>query len=176
MALRRFPFKPEGEPASIQAVEPPEGKHPDSYRRERADLRTRSDPARRGIALTWLFHLIGDIHRPLHAAQLFSREYPKGDRGGIEMCVRVSLNAAPIELHRLWDAVITSSGNINRLRNTASDLLRQFSGSVFRELDHPDPEAWAKENYGIATKIAYENKACAARQRGQRAIVGRLTQ
>jgi hypothetical protein len=107
--------------------------------------------------LAWLFHLIGDIHQPLHAIQLFSREYPKGDRGGIEMCVRASLNGAPIELHRLWDGVITSSGNINGLNNIASDLLRRFSGSAFRELDHPEPQAWAKESYDIAVKIAYEN-------------------
>jgi hypothetical protein len=53
--------------------------------------------------------------------------------------------------------VITSSGNINGLNNIASDLLRRFSGSAFRELDHPEPQAWAKESYDIAVKIAYEN-------------------
>jgi hypothetical protein len=57
----------------------------------------------------------------------------------------------------LWDGVITSSGNIKRIRNIASDLLRRFSTSSFRELDHPEPEAWAKESYEIAVKIAYEN-------------------
>jgi hypothetical protein len=53
--------------------------------------------------------------------------------------------------------VITSSGNINRIRNIASDLLRRFSASNFRELDHPDPELRAKESYEIAVKVAYEN-------------------
>ena len=38
------------------------------------------------------------------------------DRGGIEMCVRPSLNARPIELHRLWDELITSSGNARRVK------------------------------------------------------------
>src|SRR5215813_7747190 len=89
--------------------------------------------------------------------QLFSREHPNGDRGGNEMCVRASLNGAPIALHRLWDGVITSSGNINRIRNIASELLRRFSSSSFRELDHSEAEAWAKESYEIAVKIAYEN-------------------
>jgi hypothetical protein len=88
--------------------------------------------------------------------QLFTREYPNGDRGGIEMCVRASLNGAPIQLHRLWDGVITSSGNIKRIKNVASELLRRFSGSSFRELDHPEPQAWAKESYEIAVKIAYK--------------------
>jgi hypothetical protein len=82
-------------------------------------VRTANDPAKRGVALAWLFHPMGDIHQPLHAIQLFSREYPNGDRGGIEMCVRASLNAAPVQLHRLWDGVITSSGKISRIRNIA---------------------------------------------------------
>ena len=73
------------------------------------------------------------------------------------MCVRASLNGAPIELHRLWDGVITSSGHVSRIKNIAFDLLQRFSGSMFRELDHPEPQAWAKESYEIAVKIAYEN-------------------
>jgi hypothetical protein len=77
------------------------------------------------------------------------------------------LNGAPIELHRLWDGIITSSENINRIRNIASDLLRRFSSSTFRELDHPEPEAWAKESYEIAVKIAYENGSLRGRPKGQ---------
>jgi S1/P1 nuclease len=142
-----FPFKPEGEPASIQAIEPPQENILTAIAENERILQTGIDPSRRGVALAWLFHLMGDIHQPLHAVQLFSREYPNGDRGGIEMCVRASLNGAPIELHRLWDGVITSSGNINRLKNIASDLLRRFSGSIFRELNYPEPQAWAKESY-----------------------------
>jgi len=63
--------------------------------------------------------------------------------------------------------VITSSGNINRIRNIASDLLRRFSASNFRELDHPDPELRAKESYEIAVKIAYENGSLRGTPKGQ---------
>ena len=152
-----FPFKPEGEPANIQPMQPPEENILTAIASNERVLRSRNDSARLGVALAWLFHLFGDIHQPLHAAQLFSREYPNGDRGGIEMCVRTSLKGAPIELHRLWDGVITSSQNVDRLRNIASDLVRRFSTSSFRELDHPEPQAWPKESYEIAVKIAYEN-------------------
>jgi hypothetical protein len=162
-----FPFKPEGEPASIQAIQPPPENILTAIAENQRIVRNGIDPANRGIALSWLFHLIGDIHQPLHAVQLFSREYPHGDRGGIEMCVRPSLNARPIELHRLWDGLITSSGNIDRLKSIASDLLRRFSGSSFRELDHPEPEAWAKESYDIAVKIAYENGSLRGTPKGQ---------
>ena len=54
-----FPFKPEGEPASIQVVQPPRENILTAIAENTRILRTGSDPARRGVALTWLFHLIG---------------------------------------------------------------------------------------------------------------------
>ena len=157
MALRGLPVQTRRQAKSIQVVQPPQENILTAMVENERIVRTADDPARRGVALAWLFHLIGDVHQPLHAIQLFSREYPNGDRGGIEMCVRASLNGAPIELHRLWDGVITSSGNISRIKNIEFGLLQRFSGSMFRELDHPEPQAWAKESYEIAVKIAYEN-------------------
>lgn len=47
-------------------------------------VKKESDPQRKAIAVAWLFHLVGDIHQPLHTAQLFTIDYPKGDRGGNE--------------------------------------------------------------------------------------------
>ena len=68
------------------------------------------------------FHLVGDIHQPLHTAQLFTIEYPNGDRGGNEICVRVTQTGQPMDLNRFWDGVITSSSNLTRLRNEATAL------------------------------------------------------
>ena len=76
---------------------------------------TDSDAARKAIALAWLFHLVGDIHQPLHAAQLFAVDYPNGDRGGDQICIRVTQAGQPMNLHRSWDGVITSSQNLTRL-------------------------------------------------------------
>jgi len=106
--------------------------------------------------LAWLIHLIGDVHQPLHTAQLFTREYPNGDRGGNEICIRVAPNTAALDLHRLWDGLITSSTNTARLGKIATDLLTKFSRVGLREFEHKTPDAWAKESYEIATKIAYE--------------------
>ena len=72
-------------------------------------VKNESDAERKAIALAWLFHLVGDIHQPLHTAQLFTVEYPNGDRGGNEICVRVTQAGQPMDLHRFWDGVITSS-------------------------------------------------------------------
>jgi hypothetical protein len=51
-----FPFKPEGEPASIQVVQPPQENILTAIAENTRILRTGSDPARRGVALTWLSH------------------------------------------------------------------------------------------------------------------------
>ena len=63
-------------------------------------VKNETDPERKAIALAWLFHLVGDIHQPLHTAQLFTVDYPKGDRGGNEICVRVTQAGQPMDLHR----------------------------------------------------------------------------
>ena len=124
-----FPFKPEGEPANIQAIQPPEKNILTAIAANEHVVRTGSDPARRGVALAWLFHLVGDVHQPLHAIQLFGREYPNGDRGGGNFCVRVAEDRAPLSLHRLWDGLITSSDNTRTRRNIAIELQSRFTTS-----------------------------------------------
>jgi hypothetical protein len=83
-----WPFKPEGQPASVQIKDPePVNILPAMAENENV-VKKESDPERRAIALAWLFHLVGDIHQPLHTAQLLTVEYPQGDRGGNEICVQ----------------------------------------------------------------------------------------
>ena len=93
-------------------------------------VKKETDGERKAIALAWLFHLVGDIHQPLQTAQLFTVEYPQGDRGGNEICVRVTQTGQVMDLHRFWDGVITSSQNLTWLRNeaTALETARSFSG------------------------------------------------
>jgi S1/P1 Nuclease len=85
-----FPLRPGGEPATIQTVPPARENILTAIPVNERIVRHGTDPVRRGIALGWLCHLIGDVHQPLHAAQLFSGEYPNSDPGGLEMCVRVA--------------------------------------------------------------------------------------
>jgi S1/P1 Nuclease len=122
-------------------------------------VKNENDAERRAIALAWLFHLVGDIHQPLHAVQLFTDDYPKGDRGGNQICIRVTQAGQPMDLHRFWDGVITSSQNLTRLRNEATALRnrQEFQRSQLTELANTKFESWAKESFEIATKIAYRN-------------------
>jgi hypothetical protein len=88
-----LPFKPEGQPPSVQIRDPDPVNILTALHENERIVKKESDPERRAIALAWLFHLVGDIHQPLHTSQLFTVDYPKGDRGGNEICVRVT--AAP---------------------------------------------------------------------------------
>jgi S1/P1 Nuclease len=65
----------------------------------------------------------------------------------------------PMDLHRFWDGVITSSQNLTRLRNEATALRnrQEFQRSQLTELGNTDFEWWAKESFEIASKIAYRN-------------------
>jgi S1/P1 Nuclease len=102
---------------------------------------------------------VGDIHQPLHTAQLFTLDYSQGDRGGNEICIRVTQAGQPMDLHRFWDGVITSSSNLTRLRNEGMALRNreEFQRGQLTELASTGFESWAKESYEIAAKIAYRN-------------------
>jgi hypothetical protein len=73
--------------------------------------------------------------------------------------VRVTQAGQPMDLHRFWDGLITSSSNLTRLRNEATALRnrQEFQRSRLTELANTGFESWAKESFEIATKIAYRN-------------------
>jgi S1/P1 Nuclease len=154
-----WPFKPGSEPESVGTRPPQPVNILTALVENERIVRSAVESEKKAIALTWLFHLVGDVHQPLHTIQIFTQEYPVGDRGGNEICVRVRADGKPIELHRFWDRVITSSTNLDRLRNEATALRNrpEFGKGQLTELASNDFAAWAKEGYEIATKITYQN-------------------
>jgi hypothetical protein len=51
-------------------------------------VKQKTEPERSAVALAWLFHLVGDIHQPLHTAQLFTADYLTGQR----RCIRKTIS------------------------------------------------------------------------------------
>jgi hypothetical protein len=151
-----WPFKPEGQPANVQLIDPEPVNILTALAENESVVKKEGDQERKAIALAWLFHLVGDIHQPFTRHTV---DYPNGDRGCNEICVRVTQAGQPMPLHRFWDGVITSSQNLMRLRNEATALRNRqgFQRSQLTELASADFEWWAKESYEIATKIAYQN-------------------
>ena len=90
-----FPFRPEGQPASIHPKPPQNVNILTALAENERIVMAATDPSQRAIALTWLFHLTGDIHQPLHSTQIFTTDYPNGDRGGNLVCVRPTTKSNP---------------------------------------------------------------------------------
>lgn len=60
----------------------------------------------KAVAVCWIFHLIGDIHQPLHNVAYFSdtKEYRRGDLGGNLFGVRAG--GQRVKLHAYWDNLL----------------------------------------------------------------------
>jgi hypothetical protein len=80
----------------------------------------------------------------------------------------VTQTGQPIDLHRFWDGVITSSSNLTRLRNEATALRnrQEFQRGQLTKLASTDFEAWVRESFETAAKIAYRNDGRIGTPRG----------
>jgi S1/P1 Nuclease len=67
-----LPFKPEGQPTSVQIRDPEPVNILTAMAENESVVKNEGDGDRKAIALAWLFHLVGDIHQPLHTTQLFT--------------------------------------------------------------------------------------------------------
>ena len=75
-----------------------------AFRRNLAIVRDpEADPGKRAVALCWLFHIVGDMHQPLHAGQRQDGHFPLSDFAGTKGWVRRSADAAPESFHHFWD-------------------------------------------------------------------------
>ena len=114
----------------------------------RAELANeRLDPERRGEALKWLVHLVGDVHQPLHAAD-------RHDRGGNDL--RVLMDGRERRLHEIWDVDLVKLARGPRSDAAyAAALAASTTGAERREWSRGTPEDWANEAHGLAESVAY---------------------
>lgn len=156
------PYKPAGQPASrlVRNPDPDADNILNAFQENLSILRNSSDASKRAVALCWLFHLIGDVHQPLHTAALFTTEYPDGDRGGTRFYIRTRQNAQPISLHKFWDDLILGSERFRTVRNQATELSLSpsYGRDALSELSEKQFDNWAKlESFEIVKEIAYRN-------------------
>jgi hypothetical protein len=117
------------------------------------------EPAKRAVALCWVIHLLGDIHQPLHAATLFTRNTPKGDLGGNLSFVK--WQSKPTNLHFIWDAMAgwgelqsPTMSQYSIVDLMTRDFLQRYQVSA-EERAVLSMTDWAKESTAIAEKDAY---------------------
>ena len=127
------------------------------------NLSVASDPrasaGERAIALCWVFHLVGDVHQPLHSVSQVSKRFPEGDRGGSLQFVRDPHHSEPITLHWYWDDSVSREGEPELATGQAAELVRRLPRAQFKELQPFQSTAeftvWAEESRELASTIAY---------------------
>jgi len=113
----------------------------------------------KAVYLTWLCHLVGDIHQPLHCVALYSDKYPDGDKGG--NAIRIRISSSPTNLHSFWDGLLgrgTTAGDIGKDVAKIENVMSHKESLVKPDPDltgHKTPESWAKEGARIARSVVY---------------------
>ncbi len=118
-----------------------------------------TNPTERASALSWILHLVGDIHQPLHVSDRFSKQFPAGNAAGTLEYVADPLGDSTIPLHMLWDSNSLRSQKLGDIDRNAQELVKKYPRSAFPELaaySGPDVfEKWARESYKVAVDFAY---------------------
>jgi len=117
----------------------------EDFHAELAD--TRLDPERRGEALKWLIHLVGDIHQPLHTAD-------HHDRGGNDL--RVVIDGIDHSLHGIWDVDLVKLAKGRESDGAyAAEMTGTISAADRSAWSRGSAPDWANEAHAIAERIAY---------------------
>jgi hypothetical protein len=115
-----------------------------------------SSPEVRAAYFSWLIHLVGDIHQPLHCSTLVNTNYPApaGDRGGNEFYVKPA--GTGVNLHSIWDRALGGTVDFRTQLNYAIQISTgQPRASLPELLKDKTPVAWSKESRAIAIESGY---------------------
>jgi len=111
-------------------------------------------PELRGVMMSYLVHLIGDEHQPLHCESYFTSDYPNGDKGGNDFYVRPGQRV--VGLHSIWDGLLGTAINPRMQWNYAIKLQTKFPPNSLPELtEHATPKAWSLESRELAIDVGY---------------------
>ena len=117
--------------------------------------------AERAIALCWIFHIVGDVHQPLHAGELFSAQFPQGDAAGDKIYLIDPDTHRPVKLHWFWDDAVHRAAEPEAALARAGAFMTKFPRAHFRaqlaeDARHPDAiDVWTAESYALAKSLAY---------------------
>jgi hypothetical protein len=118
--------------------------------------------------LGFLFHLVGDVHQPLHAATRYTPANPNGDQGGNLFKIKMPADAHISNLHAFWDAAGGAFGftspkrpldqaGKDRMLALARELIKEFPETSVPEWKNLDPHDWAIESNTLAREVVYKN-------------------
>jgi hypothetical protein len=113
---------------------------------------TVSDPAvaaeAKALSYSWLMHLVGDMHQPLHSTALVCDYFPDGDEGGNKLPVIQGKN-----LHSLWDNLLGRQSKMNDVEREVAKL--KELPELWQVDTKLDIDGWIAESHDIATSFTY---------------------
>lgn len=121
----------------------------------------------RAAALSWILHLVGDAHQPLHCSTFYGSLWAKdGDEGGNDFCVKVGGKA--FKLHAYWDGLFGTSQTPDTLWGDAKAFSQDATAARgnFPDLEqHKTSVKWSLESRAVAVEAAYVNGTLRGKQR-----------
>jgi hypothetical protein len=122
----------------------------------RAVLKSSQSDELKSYDLTWLLHLVGDVHQPLHATTRVTQSHPKGDAGG--NLVKLFGDAAS-NLHSYWDDLPGSDCKFcnDKIQcvNRAIVLSKILPPVPPKSARNTDTETWIRESFDYARTTVY---------------------
>lgn len=120
--------------------------------------------AQKALAITWLEHLIGDIHQPLHASARVTDLEPSGDQGGnlFLLTPKDTPRDKQENLHRFWDSIVVrnlpnskDACDADYIDPIAKNTIKKYPFEKMQaRLDLGKFDDWRKESFEIAsTKV-----------------------
>jgi hypothetical protein len=118
--------------------------------------------------LGFLYHLVGDVHQPLHAATRYTAANPNGDQGGNFFKIQMPPEAHISNLHAFWDAAGGAFGFVSpkrpldqagkdRMLALAREVMKEFPAEAVPEWKNLDPHDWVIESNDLARQVVYKN-------------------
>ena len=119
----------------------------------------------KAFMLRVLLHVVGDLHQPLHCTQVYSEQFPEGDKGGVRFPLAGPETLTRKHLHGLWDSILLldtarqdvrplNGNSLQFVEDLADKIIAAYPEDSLPEKDITSPENWAKESY-LAGKEAY---------------------
>lgn len=127
-------------------------------------LRSDAPDAQKAIAISWLEHLVGDIHQPLHASGRVTDLEPKGDQGGnlFLLTPKGTPRDQQENLHWFWDSIVVrqiprnDACDADYVDVEARKIIKRYPFAKMQsKLDAGNFEDWKKESLDFATKDVY---------------------
>jgi hypothetical protein len=117
--------------------------------------------------LGFLYHLVGDVHQPLHTATRYSATNPNGDAGGNGFKLQMPGQTRPSSLHFFWDSGAGQFGEdlkrpLNeagkaRILSLAEAVMKEYPAESMPEWNDLDPHTWVVESNTLAREVVYKN-------------------